>query len=263
MILDEIVAYKRRRLEEQKRRVPLASLKERVATVEPARDFLVALRVPPGVSLIAEVKRASPSQGLLRTDFDPLALARAYERGGAVAISVLTDERFFQGSLEDLFRIRQGTSLPLLAKDFTLEAYQIYQARVHGADAILLIVAILDDESLARLFDLAHSLGMTALIEVHDEGELNRALALGPGLIGINNRNLRDFSLDLSLTLRLRPLIPPEVVVVSESGIDSRQDVERLQAAAVDAILVGEALMRAEDVEGKVRSLLGVGNDQG
>ena len=262
MILDEIVAHKRRRLAEQKTQLPLASLEERAVAVEPALDFLSALRAPPGVSLIAEVKRASPSRGLLRASLDPVALARSYQQGGAAAISVLTDQRFFQGSPEELFRIRQDTSLPLLAKDFTLETYHIYQARAHGADAILLIVAILDDVSLSRLIDVVHSLGMTALVEVHDEWELKRALALRPRLIGINNRNLRDFSVDLSTTVRLRPLIPLDIVVVSESGIDSRQDVELLEGAGVDAILVGEALVRAEDAVAKVHSLLGVGCDQ-
>jgi len=259
MILDSIVAHKRKELAGWKAAVPQARLEEAAIQQAPPLDFAAALRQP-GVSLIAEIKRASPSRGVLRPELDPGQLAVTYVEGGAAAISVLTDERFFQGSLSDLAAVKNalrqaGREVPVLRKDFILDVYQIYQARVYGADAILLIVAILETEDLAELLALARELGMEALIEVHCEEELDRVLPLGPSIIGVNNRDLHDFSVDLATTLRLQPYIPRSAILVSESGIHCRADVERLARAGVDAILVGEALVTAEDVAGKIREL--------
>ena len=259
MLLDSIIVHKRKELAAWKAAVPQAHLEEAATRQAPPLDFATALRQP-GVSLIAEVKRASPSRGLLRPKLDPGQLAVTYVEGGAAAISVLTDERFFQGSLSDLVAVkaalrRMGREVPVLRKDFILDAYQVYQARANGADAVLLIAAILDAEELAELLALAWELGMEALVEVHCEEELDRVLPLGPSIIGVNNRDLQDFSVDLATTLRLQPYIPRSVVLVSESGIHCRTDVERLARAGVDAILVGEALVTAEDVVGKIREL--------
>jgi indole-3-glycerol phosphate synthase len=238
------------------------------AALAPApRDLIAALRTAPGVALIAEVKRASPSKGVLRPDLDPVELAVTYAAGGASAISVLTDERFFQGRLEHLTHIRaqvashpaddhQPQPLPLLRKDFIVHAYQVYEARAAGADALLLIAAVLSDAELEGLLSLTHALGMAALVEVHNEQELRRVLRLAPRLIGVNNRDLTDFSVDLNVCLRLRPLIPPGVCMVAESGIHTRADVARLAAAGVDAMLVGEALVTASDIGAKIRELL-------
>jgi len=259
MLLDSIVAHKRDELAVWKAAMPQSHLEEAAVRQSPPLDFAAALRQP-GVSLIAEVKRASPSRGPLRPELDPGQLAVTYVEGGAAAISVLTDERFFQGSLSDLVAVknalrRAGREVPVLRKDFIFDAYQVYQARVHGADAILLIAAILDAEELAELMTLARELGMEALVEVHCEEELDCVLPLGPSIIGVNNRDLQDFSVDLSTTLHLQPHIPRSTILVSESGIHCRADVERLARGGVDAILVGEALVTAEDVVGKIREL--------
>jgi indole-3-glycerol phosphate synthase len=259
MLLESIVAHKRNELAAWKAAMPQARLAEAATQQAPPLDFAAALRQP-GVSLIAEVKRASPSRGLLHPELDPGQLAVTYVEGGAAAISVLTDERFFQGSLSDLAAVKAalrqtGREVPILRKDFILDAYQIYQARAYEADAVLLIAAILEAEELARLLALARELGMEALVEVHREEELDRVLPLGPSIIGVNNRNLHDFSVDVAATLRLRPHIPRSIILVSESGIRCRADVERLARAGVDAILVGEALVTAEDVVSKIREL--------
>jgi indole-3-glycerol phosphate synthase len=267
MLLDSIIAHKRKELAMWKAAVPQAHLEKAAAQQVPPLDFAAALRCTEpaegqqsGVSLIAEVKRASPSRGLLRPELDPGQLAVTYVEGGAAAISVLTDEHFFQGSLSDLVTVKAalrqaGREVPVLRKDFILNAYQVYQARVHGADAVLLIAAILETEELAELLALTRELGMEALVEVHCEEELARVLPIGLAIIGVNNRDLQDFSVDLATTLRLQPHIPRSTVLVSESGIHSRADVERLARAGVDAILVGEALVTAEDVVGKIREL--------
>jgi indole-3-glycerol phosphate synthase len=267
MLLDPIIVHKREELAEWKATVPQARLEEAAARQAPPLDFAAALQCPepaegrqPGVSLIAELKRASPSRGLLRPELDPGQLAVTYAEGGAAAISVLTDERFFQGGLSDLAAVKAalrqaGREVPVLRKDFILDAYQVYQARAYGADAVLLIAAILEVEKLAELLALARELGMEALVEVHCEEELDRVLPLGPAIIGVNNRDLQDFSVDLAITLRLRPHIPRSIILVSESGIHCRADVERLAGAGVDAILVGEALVTANDVVGKIREL--------
>jgi indole-3-glycerol phosphate synthase len=210
--------------------------------------------------LIAEVKRASPSQGIIRQGFDPKQLARAYAAAGAAAISVLTDEPFFQGSLEDLARAKASVSLPVLRKDFILDPYQVYEARAWGADAVLLIVAILERGPLQDLLALAQGMGLHPLTEVHTRQELQAALDAKVPIVGINNRDLKSFQVSLETTFTLLAGIPREVVVISESGISHREEVARLEAAGVDAILVGEGLLRAQDVEEKVRDLLGRGH---
>lgn len=263
MLLDSIIVHKRKELAGWKAAVPQARLEEAAARQAPPLDFAAALRQP-GVSLIAEVKRASPSRGLLRPELDPGQLAVTYVESGAAAISVLTDERFFQGSLSDLAAVKAalhqaGSEVPALRKDFILDAYQVYQARAHGADAILLIAAILEVEELAELLALTRELGMEALVEVHCEEELDRVLPFGPAVIGVNNRDLQDFSVNLATTLRLRPHIPRSIILISESGIHGRADVERLARAGVDAILVGEALVTAEDVVSKIKELTQAG----
>jgi indole-3-glycerol phosphate synthase len=257
-ILDEILSWKRVEIARRKRALPLSAVRDAAASAPPVRDFCGALRRPV-VSLIAEIKRASPSKGVIRADVDPAGLARAYEAGGAAAISVLTDERFFRGSLADLGAAREAVALPVLRKDFVLDPYQIYEARAAGADAVLLIVAALEGSMLATLYALVRELGMAALVEVHDVGELARALAIAPRLIGVNNRDLRTFRVDLETTARMRARVPPEVVLVAESGIHGPADVERLAAIGADAMLVGEALVRAPSPGERARELADAG----
>ena len=257
-ILDEIVAWKRLEVADAKRRMPIDELEVHASEAPPARDFRAALAGPGPIRLIAEVKKASPSAGVLRADFDPVAIARTYQAHGAACLSVLTDAKFFQGHLTYLARIRASVAIPLLRKDFTIDAYQVVEARMAGADAILLIAEILSDDDLRGLRERAQSLGMAALVEFHDPANLSRVLDSGADLVGINNRDLSRFVTDLDLTLRLRDRIPPGVVLVSESGIRSRADVVRLEAAGVDAILVGESLMRSADLGRAVEELLGL-----
>jgi indole-3-glycerol phosphate synthase len=252
--LDTIIAHKRAEVALQKQTQPLDAWRAEAEAAPPPRNFLAALRAP-GVSLIAEVKKASPSKGLLCPDFDPVRLARAYAANGAAAISVLTDERFFQGSLDDLRAVREVVDVPVLRKDFVVDAYQVYEARAAGADAVLLIVAALEDERLHALHALIGELGMTALVEVHNAAEVERALALQPRLIGVNNRDLRTFHVTLDTTAALRPRVPEGVILVAESGIHTPEDVTRLAALGVDAMLVGEALVTARDVGEKVRGV--------
>ncbi len=234
------------------------ALKSKAESVSPCVDFASAIRGE-GIKIIAEVKKASPSRGVIRKDFDPLAMAQAYERGGAAAISVLTDKRHFQGSLEYLTAISSATALPLLRKDFIVDPYQVYESRANGADAVLLIVAILDDGLLSRLYELSKSLGMEVLVEVHTEEDVDRALKVGAEVIGINNRNLKSFEVSLETTERLVVLLPDSVIKVSESGIMTASDIERLRGHGVDAFLVGEALSAAEDIEAKLGELLSRG----
>lgn len=257
-ILDEIVASKRREVAAARLRMPLQEMEDQAASAPPVRDFRAALAGPGPIQLIAEVKKASPSAKVIRADFDPIAIARAYQGHGAACLSVLTDVPYFQGHLSYLARIRASVAIPLLRKDFIIDEYQVVEARLAGADAILLIAEILDDETLARLLARARGLGMAALVEFHEEANLPRVLASGADLVGINNRDLRRFVTDLDLTLRLRPQIPPDVLLVSESGIRTHADVKRLEAAGVSAILVGESLMRAEDIGLAVEQLLGL-----
>jgi len=258
VILNQIVESTIKSLVQQKSETPLAGIKRAIGYQDPPRDFANALKGD-SISLIAEVKRASPSKGLLRPNLAASSLARIYSQSGAAAVSVLTEPDFFWGSFSDLEAVRAEVKLPLLCKDFIVDRYQIYKARAHGADAVLLIAAILTRYELRILLETAHSLGMTALIEVHNREELAKALKLSPRVIGINNRNLADFSVDPEITLSLRPLIPPEVVVVSESGIRTRDDVLSLQKAGVDAVLVGEALVTSPKPAAKINELLGHG----
>ena len=255
-ILDKIIHWKRDEVGHRRQAQPIKAVQAEMALAPPPRDFASALRAS-GVSLIAEVKRASPSKGLLRPDLNPVALACEYERNGASAISVLTDEHFFQGSLDHLRAVRQSVGLPVLRKDFVIDPYQVYEARAAGADAVLLIVAALSDAALKTLHQLVQQLGMAALVEVHNGAELEQALAVDPGIVGVNNRDLRTFEVDLETTARPRPRVPPGVVLVAESGVRTPDDVARLAAIGADAMLVGEALVRAADVGQKVRQLTG------
>lgn len=258
LLLDDIMRWKRQELPRRKAEMPEATLRSLVSFTPPALDFAAALSGP-GVSLIAEVKRASPSKGLLCRDFDPVQLALTYAQGGAAAISCLTDERFFQGKLafltaiKEAFRGRQ-IAIPVLRKDFIFDPYQVLEARVAGADAILLIMAVLSDSEYRRLLEDGRELGMQALIEVHNEAEIERALKLSPRIIGVNNRNLRDFSVDLNTTARLRPHIPSGALLVSESGIGGAEDVRRLADLGATAMLVGESLVKLEQ-PARVRKL--------
>ncbi len=264
-ILDDIIKYKRtEELPKQKQLRPPAEVRAEAALAPKPLDFVAALQARPGVALIAEVKRASPSKGLLRHNFDALELATTYAQNGAAAISVLTDSRYFQGKLDYLTQIRDslhasmGARRPaLLRKDFIFDPYQVSEARAAGADALLLIAAVLNDTELASLLALTRKLGMTALIEVHDRAELERVLPLNPRLIGVNNRDLRDFSVDLNLCIELRQYVPAGIFFVAESGIHTAADVRRLAQAGIDAILVGEALVRAKNVGARVRELAG------
>ncbi|MFZ5797294.1 MAG: indole-3-glycerol phosphate synthase TrpC [Desulfobulbus sp.] len=241
MILDTIVARKQEEVAVLKR----DGLRGPGQEVEPPRGFTRALTAFPGVAVIAEAKKASPSKGVIRPDFDPVTIAKNYKAGGAQAMSVLTDVDFFQGSITYIPLVRGAVDLPVLRKDFIIDPLQIREASLYGADAILLIAAILDTSQLRALREEAEGLGMDVLVEVHDEKELASALAAGSKLIGINNRNLNDFSVDLDTTFRLQKLIPPGIPVVSESGIASRSDMQRLRAAGITAALIGESLMRS------------------
>ena len=240
-ILDRIVAHKREEVAARAKRVPLSELRDK-ARCAPFADFAAAMRSP-GVSPIAEIKRRSPSKGTLCASINVAALAREYQQHGAAALSVLTDSEFFGGSDEDLQTARKACGVPILRKDFTIDAYQIHEARAIGASAILLIVRILSDEQLREFLALAAELHLSALVEVHDEAELQRALACKAAIIGINNRNLDTFEIDLETCLRLRKQLPPECIAVAESAIHSRADVARLERARFDGMLIGEALV--------------------
>ncbi len=258
MILEKIVADNQGELEARKRSFPLAEL-QRVALAQPAPLDIAAALGGERVQLIAEVKKASPSKGIIRPDFNPVEIARTYAANGAAAISVLTEANYFQGSLDHLRDIREALGAsrpPLLRKDFISDPYQVYQSRAYGADCLLLIVAMLTPEKLEELFGLSHQLGMGCLVEVHNEAELEIALNSRAGVIGINNRDLSTFDVDLATTKRLRPLIPRDRIVVSESGINNRADLEKLKEWGVDAVLVGEALMSATSIATKMKELL-------
>ena len=256
-VLDEIVAHKRSELAELKPRRPLPDLIAACRGLAPARDFEAALRPPPGerVRLIAEVKRGSPSRGLFRADLDPVAQAGIYAGAGAAAVSVLTDARYFHGSLDDLVNVRAAVAVPVLRKEFIVDEYQVWEARAAGADAVLLIVAALDDAALRDLLHAAKGAGLATVVEVHVAAELDRALRLGAPVIGVNNRDLQTLTTSLEASLRLLPQIPPGPVTVSESGLASAADVEAVVAAGAHAVLVGETLLRAGDVAAKVREL--------
>ncbi len=256
MILDEILGHKRAELAAARHREAPEQLARRAeALAAPLRDFAGAIARGPEPRVSAEVKRRSPSRGEIRANFDPVACAVAFAEGGAAAISVLTDESFFGGHLDFLAAVRGAVAMPLLRKDFVIDAYQVDEARVAGADAVLLIAAALAKGELASLRARAEALGLCALVEVHDEAELDAALASGARVIGINNRDLRTFETDLAVTERLAPRVPKGVVVVAESGIFTRTDMTRLAASGAHAFLVGESLMRAADVAGALRRL--------
>jgi indole-3-glycerol phosphate synthase len=256
MILDRILANKHTEVAQRRITVPIAHLREQALAQTPPRDFLGAVKRAGRPALIAECKKASPSKGLLRPEYDPAQLARTYAENGAAALSVLTDEKFFQGALSDLTAAREAAELPALRKDFIVDCYQVYEARAVGADAVLLIVAALRLEQLQELHAQISALGMTALVEVHDEAEVETALQIAPKLIGVNNRNLHDFTVDLQTTGRLRKCIPVEIALVAESGIHTAEDVACVRDMGVDTILVGEALVTASDVGAKVRELV-------
>jgi indole-3-glycerol phosphate synthase len=266
-ILEQILRDKTDEVAEHRRRCPLAELRRLVQDLPPARDFLAALREDGAHSktsprIIAEVKKASPSKGLIRPDFDPVAIAQTYAANGAAALSVLTDAKYFQGQLSFLEDICTAVTLPLLRKDFTIDAYQVYESRAAHADALLLIVAALERGQLEDFLGLADDLDMAALLEVHTVEELERCLPLQPRLIGINNRDLRTFHTDIETTLRLLPLVPSDVLVVSESGINTAADITRLRDKGVHAFLIGESLMRAPNPGVKLREFLyGPGED--
>ena len=256
-VLDEIVAHKRSELAELKPRRPLPDLIAACRGLAPARDFEAALRPATGerVRLIAEVKRGSPSQGLFRADLDPVAQAGIYAGAGAAAVSVLTDARYFHGSLDDLVNVRAAVSVPVLRKEFIVDEYQLWEARAAGADAVLLIVAALEDAALRDLLHAAKGAGLATLVEVHTAGELDRALRLGAPVIGVNNRDLQTLTTSLDPSLRLLPQIPPGPLAVSESGLKTAADVAQVVAVGARAVLVGETLLRAPDVAATVREL--------
>lgn len=256
-VLSRIVAQKRIEVAAAQAARPAAQLQPQLAAAPAVRDFVAALRAAPGIGLIAEVKKASPSAGIIRADFNPVHIARTYEASGAACLSVLTDEKFFQGHLDYLRAVRQAVSIPVLRKDFVIDPYQVLEARVAGADAILLIAECLDEATLNELYASIVSYGMTALIEIYEPSNLDRVLALHPPLVGVNNRDLRSFVTDLDQTLRIQPRVPAGTLLVSESGIRTRADVDRLKSHGVGAILVGETLIRSADIGAAVRELLG------
>lgn len=256
-ILKKIVEQKHKDIERAKSKVSLAELEAKIQNTPPPLDFQAALVANSDVSLIAEVKRASPSKGLIREDFDPVQIANAYQENGASCISVLTDEHFFQGHLDFLREVRGNVDIPVLRKDFILDPYQVVEARAAGADAVLLIAECLEAATLKRLHDHIVELGMTPLVELYEEDNVEAVLKSGAQLIGINNRDLRTFETDLQHTVQLRKKLPAEKTVVGESGIFTREDVRVLANAGIDAMLVGESLMRCQDIGYAVRQLLG------
>ena len=253
-MIEEMVAAAHEGVRQRQSEIPLDQLRGELRARDRDRPFSEAL-VRPGLSLIAEFKRSSPSGGEIRGGAEVAETVQAYERGGAAALSVLTEERFFDGSLDDLRAARAASSLPILRKDFTVDQYQLYEAAVSGADAVLLVVAALDDDQLALLYEQTRALDLDALIEVHDAEQLERALELDADVLGINNRDLDDLSVDVATTYELMPDVPAGKAVVSESGIASREELDELERVGVDAVLIGEALMRAEDPEAMAREL--------
>jgi indole-3-glycerol phosphate synthase len=256
MILDDILAEKRRAVSSARLRIPLAEIEARAAAIAPTRGFLASLRSASGIACIAEFKRRSPSKGWIRRAADVAEVVAAYQRGGASAISVLTDTPFFGGELADLTSARAATELPILRKDFVIDPYQVAEARAAGADALLLIVAALGERDLRELLAATRAFGMEALVETHDADELRRAIAAGARVIGVNNRDLRTFHVDTDLAVELRPQVPGEYLMVAESGVRTADDVQRLRRAGIEAVLVGEALMRSPDPESALRELL-------
>lgn len=256
-ILQRIVETKHREIAEAKAKLPLEALRTKLPSAPPVRDFFAALDRPGRLGIIAEIKKASPSAGVMRADFDPIAIAKEYAQHGADCISVLTDVEYFQGKLEYLTAIRATVATPVLRKDFLIDPYQVIEARVAGADAVLLIAEILDDEQLRGLLSLTHELGMTALVELYEPTNVSRVVASGAKLIGVNNRNLRTFETRLDHTIDLAPSIPKDRLLVAESGIRTREDMERLGAAGVRAVLIGESFMRSGNLASKLREIRG------
>jgi indole-3-glycerol phosphate synthase len=254
-MLDIMIAQKREEVEQRKKVATITYLQERIARQKPPLDLALALKGD-HIRLIAEVKQASPSRGMLSPNFNPIKLAQTYAEGGAAAISVLTEANYFMGSIENLAAIKEVVGLPLLRKDFIFDPYQVYESRAYGADALLLIAAILSQKQLKELVSISHSLGLRCLVEVHNEGEVERAVLSGAEIIGINNRDLNTFAVDINTSRSLRPLIPQERIVVSESGIKSKRDIGKLRKWGVGAVLVGEALVTASDVLAKMKELL-------
>lgn len=258
MILDDIVADKKVELAAVKAELSLVELKAMSRDARPPRDFANALMSPDKVCIISEVKKASPSRGIIRVDFDPVEIARTYEQNGASAISVLTEKRYFMGELGFLRAIREKVDIPLLRKDFIFDEYQVYEARANGADAFLLIATMLDTTQLADLYLLGRELGLEVLAEVHDEADLEKVLEVGFGVVGINNRDLRTFKVDIKTTERLMKNIPYDRIIVSESGISTKEDMLYLKKTGVDAALIGESIMRERDYAAKLRELAGI-----
>jgi len=256
MILDEIIQNKTSEVEISKTALPLEQIQEQIKDALPSRNFFDAINPKGELKIISEVKHASPSKGVFREDFDPVQIAKSYSRGGASAISVLTDEKYFRGSLSFLKNIRAEVDTPLLRKDFIVDPYQVYEARLFGADAILLIVAALDQTSLSELLELTHSLQMNAIVEVHDENELDRALEADARIIGINNRDLRTFNVDLNVSINLSKKVPGDKIVIAESGIGSIEDIDRLRGEGVHVFLIGETFMKAPDPGQKLKELI-------
>lgn len=257
-VLDEIVAHKRVEVATARQLRPHREMEARLPDTPPVRDFRAALlAAAPELGLIAEIKKASPSAGLIRADFDPVAIARIYEQHGASCISVLTDEKYFQGHLDYLTAVRAAVSLPVLRKDFIIDRYQVLEARVAGADCVLLIAECLNDCEMRDLYFYASELGLETLIEIHDEENLDRVLKLEPALLGINNRDLKAMVTDLNHTIRLLPRVPADCLLVSESGIKTHADVQKLQQAGARAMLVGESLMKQPDIGAAVDALYG------
>lgn len=259
-ILARILEWKRQEVAHLQRAIPLSTLRQQVTDLPPTRGFRQALQPPPtgGLRIITEIKKASPSAGLIRADFDPVAIATTYQQHGAAAISVLTDEKFFQGNLAFLDVIHQSVTLPLLRKDFVVDAYQLYEARLHRADAVLLIAAALDSSQLADYAGLSLDLGLEPLVEVHTRAELEKALTCSCRVIGINNRDLHTFKTDVSTTLALLPDVPADYLVVSESGLRDHATLRKLAQRGVAAFLVGESLMRETDIGAKLDALRGI-----
>ncbi len=254
MILERIVADKRSELAREKELIPLKELKSMASSAKVPRDFLAALKEP-GLSLIAEVKKASPSAGIIRQDFRPERIAKEYQAGGASAISVITERSHFLGDPAYLKEAKKAVSLPILRKDFIIDEYQLYESRAIGADAVLLITALLSVEELKGFLELCEELGLSAMVEVHNAAEVKRAQGAGAKIIGINNRDLKTFKVDLETTFRLKEKIAPDIIVVSESGIKDRGDIERLKGAGLDGVLIGETLIRSDNILAKIAEL--------
>ena len=256
-ILKDIVQKKKEKILLAKQQLPEEDLKNKIQGIPAARPFIEAISKPRTISLIAEIKKASPSQGVIRQDFNPIAIAAIYQEIGAQAISVLTEEDYFMGSISYLNDVKAAVNLPILRKDFILEAYQVYESRYFGADAILLIADLLTKDKLTELMQIASRLGLDCLVEVHDQKELKKVLGLKSGLIGINNRNLHTLEVDFKITESLYPLVPKEKVVVVESGIKNYQDVLFLKILGVNAVLIGQVFMESEDIKKKVQEVMG------